>query len=299
MAWSKRCRFYNFPLSLKTRRLEVSSSSSALKSARSAAQLIPHMAPRVRARKRGHLDRALKAMAALSFPEKLVRDTVDELLEVYGGDHGWGFIEDASYSVLVDALLEKQQDGTEKPIASPQDHARSEHGPETSAVVPTCTPLKVVQSQTTQPLNSTPLTKIPAASALEAEAMAASSAMELAKKFRFQSVIFESDSQNLVDAINGSKTTPHWSLIPTINRIRHDSCFFRTFSWRWTTRQANSAADHVAVLSLRKMCSDILSRMVFLVLRQHHDLGNRIGVDCTDSYHMRCRIVFVCSSSRN
>ncbi|KAL6179148.1 hypothetical protein ACLB2K_050664 [Fragaria x ananassa] len=48
-----------------------------------------------------------------------------------------------------------------------------------------------------------------AASALEAEAMAASSAMELAKKFRFQSVIFELDSQNLVDAINGSKTTPH------------------------------------------------------------------------------------------
>lgn len=46
-------------------------------------------------------------------------------------------------------------------IASPQDHARSEHGPETSAVVPTCTPMEVVQSQTTQPLNSTPLTKIP------------------------------------------------------------------------------------------------------------------------------------------
>ncbi|KAL6213893.1 hypothetical protein ACLB2K_013332 [Fragaria x ananassa] len=119
------------------------------------------MAPRVRPRKRGHLDRALKAMAALTFPEKLVRDTVDELLEVYGGDDGWGFIEDNSYSALVDALLEKQQDDTEKPIASPQDHARSEHGPETSAVVPTCTPMEVVQSQTTQPLNSTPLTKIP------------------------------------------------------------------------------------------------------------------------------------------
>ncbi|KAM5562201.1 hypothetical protein ABKV19_017430 [Rosa sericea] len=129
------------------------------------------MAPRGRPRKRGnpHLDAALKAMAALTFPEKLVRDTVDELLEVYGGDDGWGFIKDASYSVLIDTLLEKQQDGTEKRIASPQDHARSEHGTETSAVLPsssrvsspTCIPMEVVQPQTNQPLNSAPLTQMP------------------------------------------------------------------------------------------------------------------------------------------
>lgn len=127
------------------------------------------MAPRGRPRKRGktHLDAALKAMAALTFPEKLVRDTVDELLEVYGGDDGWGFIEDASYSVLIDTLLDKQQECTEKGIASLQGHARSDNGTEISGVVPSVTgvssrtPKEAVQSQTNQPVNSAPLTKLP------------------------------------------------------------------------------------------------------------------------------------------
>jgi hypothetical protein len=38
------------------------------------------------------------------------------IFQVYGGDDGWGFIEDASYSVLIDTLLDKQQECTKKGV---------------------------------------------------------------------------------------------------------------------------------------------------------------------------------------
>uniref|UniRef100_A0A9I9E7M2 WIYLD domain-containing protein n=1 Tax=Cucumis melo TaxID=3656 RepID=A0A9I9E7M2_CUCME len=50
-------------------------------------------------------------MKQFGFPPKLVRDTVKELLDVYGGDDGWVFIEEGSYTLLIDTLLEKQNEG--------------------------------------------------------------------------------------------------------------------------------------------------------------------------------------------
>ncbi|XP_058743691.1 uncharacterized protein LOC131616387 isoform X1 [Vicia villosa] len=70
------------------------------------------MAPKRRPVKRGEsrMDAALDAMAPFGFSRKLVRRTVDQLLEVYGGNEGWVFIEDAAYTLLINTLLEHQQD---------------------------------------------------------------------------------------------------------------------------------------------------------------------------------------------
>ncbi|KAF8022041.1 hypothetical protein BT93_G2238 [Corymbia citriodora subsp. variegata] len=52
------------------------------------------------------MDAALDAMRQYGFPERMVRQTVRELLEVYTGE--WHFIEDDAYMILIEALLEKQ-----------------------------------------------------------------------------------------------------------------------------------------------------------------------------------------------
>ncbi|KAK9283815.1 hypothetical protein L1049_012069 [Liquidambar formosana] len=70
------------------------------------------MAPRGRRPRKvglGRMDAALDAMRPLGFSDALVRKTVKDLLKVYGGDEGWGFIEEASYKVLVDTILEGQE----------------------------------------------------------------------------------------------------------------------------------------------------------------------------------------------
>ncbi|KAL0556031.1 hypothetical protein IC582_004536 [Cucumis melo] len=84
------------------------------------------MAPRVRSKKRPNLriDAALDAMKQFGFPPKLVRDTVKELLDVYGGDDGWVFIEEGSYTLLIDTLLEKQNEGA---IEVVHDNERVDH----------------------------------------------------------------------------------------------------------------------------------------------------------------------------
>ncbi|XP_022134195.1 uncharacterized protein LOC111006514 isoform X2 [Momordica charantia] len=86
------------------------------------------MAPRVRSRKRGNLriDAALDAMAPFGFSPKLVRDTVKELLSVYGGDDGWVFIEEGSYTLLIDTILDKLKDGVH------EENERAEIHEETS-----------------------------------------------------------------------------------------------------------------------------------------------------------------------
>ncbi|XP_038884315.1 uncharacterized protein LOC120075188 isoform X2 [Benincasa hispida] len=89
------------------------------------------MAPRVRSKKRVNLriDAALDAMKPFGFPLKLVRDTVKELLSVYGGDDGWVFIEEGSYTLLIDTLLEKQKEGA---IELVHDNERAKDHQETS-----------------------------------------------------------------------------------------------------------------------------------------------------------------------
>ncbi|KAI4357391.1 hypothetical protein L6164_001342 [Bauhinia variegata] len=66
------------------------------------------MAPR---RRKGNtrMDAALDAMKPYGFDLKLARKTVSELLKVYGGDQGWIFIEEGSYKLLVETILENQK----------------------------------------------------------------------------------------------------------------------------------------------------------------------------------------------
>ncbi|PRQ59401.1 putative WIYLD domain-containing protein [Rosa chinensis] len=64
---------------------------------------------------------AVEAMADMGFEPKLVRQKVNRLLkkDLYG-EEGWRFIEEGSYSVLLEALLEEQTDGDENGNASPE-----------------------------------------------------------------------------------------------------------------------------------------------------------------------------------
>ncbi|XP_038721353.1 uncharacterized protein LOC120013576 isoform X2 [Tripterygium wilfordii] len=67
------------------------------------------MAPRGRPRQRQGLtrmDAAVDAMRKYGFSEKSVREEMNNLLKIYGED-GWAFIEEDSYRVLLDKLLEK------------------------------------------------------------------------------------------------------------------------------------------------------------------------------------------------
>ncbi|XP_021828488.1 uncharacterized protein LOC110768923 isoform X3 [Prunus avium] len=84
---------------------------------------------RGRPRKRNsRMDAAIDAMTReMGFDERLVRATVKELLKVYGvrgsPDQGWPFIEEFSYKLLIEQLLEKQEDGAENRDAAPLDDA--------------------------------------------------------------------------------------------------------------------------------------------------------------------------------
>ncbi|CAJ1971001.1 unnamed protein product [Sphenostylis stenocarpa] len=59
------------------------------------------------------MDAALDAMRQFGFGIRLTRETVHELLDVYGGTQGWPFIEEACYKLLIETLLSKQEEASE------------------------------------------------------------------------------------------------------------------------------------------------------------------------------------------
>ncbi|KAL3523957.1 hypothetical protein ACH5RR_016791 [Cinchona calisaya] len=59
------------------------------------------------------IDAALASMRPLGFSDDIVRKSVKDLLNVYG-DEGWIFIEEASYKLLIETILEEQQLTEEK-----------------------------------------------------------------------------------------------------------------------------------------------------------------------------------------
>ncbi|KAJ7978068.1 WIYLD domain-containing protein [Quillaja saponaria] len=75
------------------------------------------MAPRGRTRKRGQtrMDAALDAMRPYGFPDNLVKETVRELLNVYGGNDNWVFIEEDAYRLLIETILAKKNNSGEEP----------------------------------------------------------------------------------------------------------------------------------------------------------------------------------------
>ncbi|XP_030534366.2 uncharacterized protein LOC115743642 isoform X2 [Rhodamnia argentea] len=60
------------------------------------------------------MDAALHAMRPYGFPERMVRETVRELLGVY--DDKWDFIEDDAYNTLLEFILEKQNECVTKEV---------------------------------------------------------------------------------------------------------------------------------------------------------------------------------------
>lgn len=69
------------------------------------------MPPRGRPKKGlQRIDAAFDALIPLGFSKDIVRNTIKDLLKVYGGDEGWVFIEEASYKLLIDTILEQQEE---------------------------------------------------------------------------------------------------------------------------------------------------------------------------------------------
>ncbi|KAK1311989.1 hypothetical protein QJS10_CPA07g01030 [Acorus calamus] len=74
------------------------------------------MAPRGRPKKVGlkRIDAAIDALLPLGFSRDVITRTINSLLKVYEGDHGWVFIEEASYKLLIDTILEEQEEESAK-----------------------------------------------------------------------------------------------------------------------------------------------------------------------------------------
>ncbi|XP_061999064.1 uncharacterized protein LOC133716370 [Rosa rugosa] len=94
-------------------------------------------------------------------------------------------------------------------------------------------------------------------SAHEAEARAAILACNLAEKLSPVPIIIESDSKCLIDAINSPSTCKIWSIYPAVAKIKNSPSFWQRIAWSWVSRKANSAADHLASLAVRRMCPDV------------------------------------------
>ncbi|KAL2583204.1 hypothetical protein AAZV13_14G056150 [Glycine max] len=58
------------------------------------------------------MDTAVESMHQLGFGKQLVPEMLKELLDVYGTS-GWPYIEEASYKLLIEAILNKQQGSAE------------------------------------------------------------------------------------------------------------------------------------------------------------------------------------------
>ncbi|XP_004305134.1 PREDICTED: uncharacterized protein LOC101315365 [Fragaria vesca subsp. vesca] len=111
-----------------------------------------------------------------------------------------------------------------------------------------------------------------AGSVLEAEAAAAVVAIEVAKRLPPSPIILESDSKALVDQINNSKFPCNWKIAPVVTMIQNSITSNPRLAWFWISRKANSAADLVASLVVRKKCPEVWidrppSSLVFVLSR--------------------------------
>nr|XP_011469900.1 PREDICTED: uncharacterized protein LOC101297485 isoform X2 [Fragaria vesca subsp. vesca] len=136
--------------------------------------------PRGRPTQVSRMAAAVEAMAEMGFEPKLVRQKVNRLLkdDLYG-DEGWRFIEESSYSVLLDALLEDETSGDDNENASLSkdgNHVETTGaGPSSSKVLLPCSNLEAVNitlqskddldpASHNEALNNSPPTELPDAS---------------------------------------------------------------------------------------------------------------------------------------
>ncbi|KAH7688514.1 Histone-lysine N-methyltransferase protein [Dioscorea alata] len=74
------------------------------------------MAPRVQSKKvrSKKMGAALKVLTQYGFEKDHIVSTIKGLIEEYGGEDGWVFIEDNGYQVVVDSILDKQSSEQQK-----------------------------------------------------------------------------------------------------------------------------------------------------------------------------------------
>ncbi|KAM0939053.1 putative WIYLD domain-containing protein [Dioscorea sansibarensis] len=87
------------------------------------------MAPRVKSKKvvSKKMGAALKVLTQFGFEKDAIVSTIKELIQEYGGEDGWVFIEDNGYQVVVDSILDRQnceqkKDGKEVGESSSNPH---------------------------------------------------------------------------------------------------------------------------------------------------------------------------------
>ncbi|VVB01604.1 unnamed protein product [Arabis nemorensis] len=76
-------------------------------------------------------DAARDAMRSFGFDERVINETIKELLELYGGVDAWRLIEDGGYDVLLTRCLEKQEEQArqvaEEQVAEEQEEEHEQH----------------------------------------------------------------------------------------------------------------------------------------------------------------------------
>ncbi|KAL6204059.1 hypothetical protein ACLB2K_021329 [Fragaria x ananassa] len=94
-------------------------------------------------------------------------------------------------------------------------------------------------------------------SVLEAEATVGAVAIDVAKRIHSSPIILELDLKTLVDNINISSSACDWRIAPIVSMIRNSITSNPCLAWFWIPRKANSAADLVASLVVRRKCLEV------------------------------------------
>lgn len=92
---------------------------------------------------------------------------------------------------------------------------------------------------------------------MKAEAHTALSGVYLAAQMGISHVIFESDSNELVQSVKGHIQRSRWTIFPILTAIRRAYNGFSSYSWKWVHRGANKAADAAASRAKRRMCDKV------------------------------------------
>ncbi|KAK9913636.1 hypothetical protein M0R45_037446 [Rubus argutus] len=94
-------------------------------------------------------------------------------------------------------------------------------------------------------------------SVIEAEAAALVKGMKLAVQLNLDNVVLESDSQELINALDNHIERGNWRIYPFLTEFHRLRAALCNVSWRWISRQANRAADTAAKLAKSRLSTDV------------------------------------------
>jgi ribonuclease HI len=94
-------------------------------------------------------------------------------------------------------------------------------------------------------------------SVIEAEAMALVGGVKLALQLKLDHVIMESDSQELISALDNRIERGNWRIYPILIEFHRLRALLNNVSWRWISREANRAADAAAKLAKLRLCTEV------------------------------------------